>query len=91
MPSLRNPSSITNPWGVGGPSYMCVFNLGRFGNQNSGGTNGQCDGVLTYDWNSTSAGWAGAGDVVVTQAWFRDPGSVKTTHLSNALSFIAGP
>jgi Tol biopolymer transport system component len=88
---VHGPSSITTPWGIGGPSYLCVFNLGRFGHQNSGGAPGQCDGVLNVDWNATNAWWAQAGDVVVAQAWFRDPGSAKTTHLSNAISFIAGP
>jgi Tol biopolymer transport system component len=87
---IHGSDSITTPWGVNGPSYLCVFNQGRFGFQDSGGTSGQCDGVMTFDWNALAT-WPQAGQSIMAQAWFRDPPSQKGTHMSNAISFIAGP
>jgi Tol biopolymer transport system component len=87
---IHGSDSITTPWGINGPSYLCVFNQGRFGFQDAGGTSGQCDGVMTFDWNAL-ASWPQAGQSIMAQAWFRDPPSQKGTHLSNAISFIAGP
>lgn len=88
---VHSRGSKSTPWGVGGPSHLCVDVWGRFGTQTSGGTAGQCDGVLSADWNALRPGWARAGDPIFVQAWFRDPPSAKTTHLSNALSFVLMP
>jgi hypothetical protein len=85
-------------WG-GGPSFLCVKSpLQRMLPQNSGGTSGTCDGVLTSNWNAFVAATPialgapfSAGDRVHTQAWFRDPASATTTGLSNALSFVVCP
>ena len=87
---IHGSDSITTPWGINGPSYLCVFNQGRFGFQDSLGTAGQCDGVMTFDWNALET-WPQPGQTVMAQAWFRDPPSQKGTHMSNAISFIAGP
>jgi hypothetical protein len=64
----------------------------------SGGTNGACDGTLAEDWNAYIATHPGAlgqtfsgGEIVRAQAWFRDPGSAKTTALSNGLVFTVDP
>jgi hypothetical protein len=87
---IHGSDSITTPWGFNGPSYLCVFNQGRFGQQQSSGTLGQCDGVMAFDWNALES-WPQPGQTVMAQAWFRDPASQKGTHMSNAISFIAGP
>lgn len=93
---ISGPAAI--PWGVG-TSYMCVAAPNqRTGTQNSGGTNGACDGTLALDWNdyvATNPGVLGApfapGQIVEAQAWFRDPPAPKTTNLSNALEFSVCP
>jgi hypothetical protein len=66
--------------------------------QTSGGTLGACDGSLQEDWNSFEFNHAGAlgqpllaGELVWTQAWFRDPASAKTTALSDGLVFALAP
>jgi Tol biopolymer transport system component len=86
---VNGVASVTTPWGVGGPSYLCVGNSGRFGGQNSGGTAGQCDGILTVDWNAEGSAFS-LGSVGMVQAWFRDPASQKKTHLSDAIAFFVG-
>ena len=68
------------------------------GVQNSGGTLGACDGLMSIDWNAYIAGnplavgvpFAG-GETVYAQAWFRDPPAPKTTSLSDALQFMVQP
>jgi hypothetical protein len=86
------------PWGGSG-SFKCVLDpVQRTPQQNSNGTDGSCDGAMTLDFNDyifTTPGALGtpfsAGDTVWAQAWFRDPPSPKTTHLSNGLEFRVGP
>jgi hypothetical protein len=86
------------PWGPS-TSRLCVKPpTQRMGSQNSGGTSGACDGVLSTDWNSfvsSNPGALGApfsgGESVWAQGWFRDPPSPKTTNLSNALVFTVAP
>jgi len=87
------------PWGVGGSSFLCVKSpTQRLPAQNSGGTNGACDGGISADWLAFIAGNPGAlgapfsaGAVVDAQCWYRDPPAVKTTNLSNALEFTLTP
>jgi subtilisin-like proprotein convertase family protein len=92
----RNAST----WGIGGSSYLCVkAPTQRTPVQNSGGTNGSCNGSFSLDWN----GYVAAnplkaihqalvvGSVVDGQAWFRDPGSVKNTSLSDGLEWVVAP
>jgi hypothetical protein len=86
---------LQNPWG-GGSSFMCVAPPRvRTGTQSSGGTNGQCDGVLSLDFNAWMAANPGkappAGQQVWMQAWFRDPPAPATTNLSNGLTFAVCP
>jgi len=70
----------------------------RLPSQNSGGTLGQCNGVLSIDWNAFRASSLGAlgqpfavGQHVYAQGWFRDPPAPKTTNLSNGLEFLVQP
>ncbi len=65
--------------------------FGMFGMQSSGGTLGQCDGALTVDANAWWQGFGLAGRAAYLQAWFRDPGSTKGSHFSNALALLVGP
>lgn len=80
-------------------STMCVkAPTKRLNVANSGGTLGQCDGSIAVDWNdfqlanpgALGAPWT-AGEKVYVQGWFRDPGSCKTTILSNALELTYLP
>jgi hypothetical protein len=66
--------------------------------QNTGGTDGACDGTLSEDWLAFVAAHPGAlgapfaaGQTVNAQGWFRDPPAAKTTSLSNGLEFTVGP
>jgi streptogramin lyase len=91
--------AVAAPWGNGGTSWLCVQQpLQRTLAGDSGGTLGSCDGVLALDFRQ----WANshrfalgqpfvAGETVRVQAWFRDPGAVKTTSLSDALVFSFAP
>jgi hypothetical protein len=87
-----------NAWGPSS-SFLCVKSpTQRTPSQNSGGVLGSCSGSLALDWlafvaaNPTALGAPFAsGDVVQAQAWYRDPPSPKTTHLSNALEFTLVP
>jgi hypothetical protein len=96
---ISNAGFTPTPWGAGGTSYLCVkAPTQRTGVQNSGGTIGQCNGTLSLDWNAyiaanpTALGSPfSAGDQVFAQGWFRDPPAVKTTSLSNGLSFVLCP
>lgn len=82
-------------WALGSTSYLCIFYpVQRLGAVSSGGTAGQCNGVLSVDWNSWSASNSAAlgapflaGDTFCAQGWFRDPGMPKGTNLSNGLRF----
>ncbi len=86
-----------NPWG-NGTSYQCVVPpVKRTGLLVGTGTAFQCDGVFTLDFN---AYWTqkpnhnpGAGALVQTQLWYRDPfnTSNQTTSLSEAGEFAVCP
>jgi len=86
------------PWGSTG-SFLCVKPpVQRTVLLNSGGSVGQCDGAVQFDWLafvSATPGALGApfqvGDVVNTQVWYRDPPSSNGTQLSNALEFTLVP
>jgi len=90
---------IALPWAPGSSSFLCVKSpTQRMGSGSSGGTSGQCDGVLASDWNAymaTNLGALGqprsAGQTFDAQAWFRDPPAPKTTNLSNAYHFTLAP
>jgi hypothetical protein len=87
------------PWGVGNSSFLCVKPpVQRMGAQNSGGTNGSCNGALSVDWSAyvnTNPGALGnpfsAGQLVNAQAWFRDPPSAGTTNLTDGMEFTIAP
>lgn len=90
--------ALASPWG-GSSSYLCVgAPTQRTVSLNSGGLAGTCGGAFTLDWNQFVAANPGVlgtpfsgGETVHTQAWYRDPPSPKTTHLSNGLSFTVNP
>jgi hypothetical protein len=92
---LYGLASNAAPWGAGGTSYLCIAApQQRTGSMNSGGIDGHCDGTLSLDWNTWRAAHPAAlgnrfsaGEFVFAQGWFRDPGAVKGTNLSNALRF----
>lgn len=82
-----------------GSSFFCVRPpTQRTSSLVSGGNAGQCDGVLPLDWHAFQLANPGSigspfsvGDTVDVQAWFRDPGSCKTTFLSPAVELVYGP
>jgi Tol biopolymer transport system component len=86
------------PWGTSS-SFLCVKQpTQRTPPQNSGGALNACNGAFALDWNAFIAANPSAlgqpftaGQHVFAQAWFRDPPSPKTTHLSNALEFVVQP
>jgi hypothetical protein len=88
-----------SPWGLGGTSTLCVKPpTQRMTTQNTGGTLGACDGSLSIDFlaflaaNPSALGAPPtAGQPFNAQAWFRDPPAVKTTNLSDGLSFVLCP
>jgi hypothetical protein len=90
---------LATPWGAGGSSYSCVKPpQQRTGSANSGGTFGACDGQYLFDWNSFFAAHPGAlgtplqaGETFHVQAWWRDPGAVKSASLSDAIFFNICP
>jgi hypothetical protein len=90
---------LASPWSANSTSLLCVKSpLQRMSVLHSGGTPGQCDGVLSEDWNAYRAAHATAlgqpflrGETVWAQGWFRDPPGLKTTKLSNGLVFAVGP
>jgi len=87
-----------SPWGTSS-SFLCIkAPTQRTPPQQSGGTHGACDGLLSVDWSAYVAANPGAlgapfsvGDQVQAQAWFRDPPSPKTTMLSDAIEFEVCP
>ncbi|MCY3003707.1 MAG: hypothetical protein NTV21_18065 [Planctomycetota bacterium] len=93
---LSGPAA--QPWGTSS-SFLCVKSpTQRMDTQDSGGSVGLCDGSYSQDWNAFLAAHPSAlgsprqaGQAVHAQAWFRDPPSPKTTHLSNALEFFICP
>jgi hypothetical protein len=90
---------LAAPWGSGSSSFLCVKSpTQRMATQNTGGTDGACDGTLSEDWLAFVAAHPGAlgapfaaGQTVNAQGWFRDPPAAKTTSLSNGLEFTVGP
>ncbi|MCY3003082.1 MAG: hypothetical protein NTV21_14865 [Planctomycetota bacterium] len=94
---LSGPKSSL--WAPGSTSYLCVKSpTQRTVVQNSGGTAGACNGTLVLDFLDYIASHPAAigaplnaGQVVYTQAWFRDPAAPGTTNLSNALHFTLAP
>jgi hypothetical protein len=93
-------AALANPWAGGASSsFLCVkAPTQRTPAQQSGGTAGACDGTLSLDWNAYVANNPGAlgtpftpGQVVWSQAWYRDPPSPGTTSLSNGMRFTVGP
>ncbi|MCC7010986.1 MAG: hypothetical protein IT454_00375 [Planctomycetes bacterium] len=95
---LNNTGFTPQAWGPS-TSFLCVKPpTQRMSTLNSGGTAGQCDGAFALDWNAFVAAQPGAfgapfagGEHVFAQAWYRDPPSPKTTHLSDALEFVVCP
>jgi hypothetical protein len=89
---------VALPWGTSS-SFICVAQpYNRMGQQDSGGTDGGCDGVLqndVLDYLANNPGALGqpfqAGDQAWFQGWFRDPPSPKTTMLSNGLEVTFAP
>jgi Tol biopolymer transport system component len=95
---IDNTGFAPHTWGASS-SWLCVKSpLQRTPPQNSGGSFGQCDGVLSIDFNAFLAAHPSTlgqpfslGRAVFAQAWFRDPPSPKTTMLSDALAFFVEP
>jgi hypothetical protein len=94
------------PWG-NSTSWLCVKSPVQRMNppQNSGGVQGQCNGLFAADWNAYFASNPAkavnlglvAGTVVDAQAWYRDPAAgtgppgARGTALSDALEFLVLP
>jgi hypothetical protein len=83
----------TTPFG-----FLCIGPGGirRFASQNSGGTNGLCNGTLQVDFNLYFATQTGdpslvAGASVDLQAWYRDPVDPAGANLTNAGTFVMCP
>jgi hypothetical protein len=89
---------VAVPWGTG-TSFLCVkAPTQRILSQPTGGTAGQCDGMLQNDINGYFATHPVAlgqpifaGEVLNFQGWFRDPPAPKTTNLSNGLQITICP
>jgi hypothetical protein len=87
--SFAGPTSV--PWLTGSTSYLCVRSpVLRMPTQNSLGTAGSCNGVLSSDWNAYAIGHIPPmpGQGVWAQSWFRDPPSPATSNLSDGLFFV---
>src|SRR5882672_244407 len=91
--------AATTPWAANSTSLLCVKAPSqRMSVQNTGGTQGQCDGSFQLDWNAfvnthpAALGWgAQAGQRVWLQAWMRDVGAPKNSNLSDGLTFTLCP
>jgi len=91
--------SQASPWSATSTSFLCVKSpTQRSAAQNSGGTNGLCDGTLGLDWNAFQAANTGAlgnpwsaGAKAYVQGWFRDPPAPKTTNLTDAVELTYVP
>jgi hypothetical protein len=86
-------------WGPGSTSFKCIHApVERTPVQNSGGTQAQCDGVLTLDWNAyqtthpnaLGAPWT-VGSKVYLQGLYRDPLAAQATNLSDAIELTYEP
>lgn len=85
------------PWG-NGASFQCVVPpVARGGLLSGSGTAGACDGTFAQDlnarWTSRPSQNPGAGTMVQSQLWYRDPlnTSHRKTSLSDAIEFVVGP
>ena len=81
-----------------GSSLRCVGQPAKRGSLiDSGGTLGTCDGSFDYDlnadWNAKPAHNFGAGAIVDTQLWYRDPlnTSNQSTSFSDGIEFTVCP
>jgi hypothetical protein len=87
------------PWATGSSSLLCVkAPTQRTVTQSSGGTIGACDGQIGIDFLAFMAANPGAlgqplaaGQAFNAQTWYRDPPAVKTTNLSDGMSFTMCP
>ncbi len=90
---------LATPWSATSTSFLCVKTpTQRTLAQSTGGTNAQCNGALTLNWNafiSFNPSALGApfssGDTLWAQGWFRDPPAPKTTNLSDGLAVVFQP
>jgi hypothetical protein len=89
---VDNDAFAPLPWGSSS-SFLCVKSpIQRTGAQSTGGTINACNGAMQLDWSAFHAAnpsalgapWS-VGSQAFVQAWYRDPPSPKSTHLSNAL------
>jgi streptogramin lyase len=86
------------PWGASS-SFLCInAPTQRTGAQASGGTGNACNGVLALDVDAYLAAHPSAlgapfavGGKAWFQAWFRDPSSPQSSHLSNGLEVVFAP
>jgi subtilisin-like proprotein convertase family protein len=82
-----------SPWAQGSTSTLCVKSpLKRVTlPMNSGGSNGQCDGVYVADPVFMSAAIAAlpapSGTILCSQCWYRDPHAPKHTNLTNMVTY----
>lgn len=96
---LDNGGFSPLPWSPVSTSFFCVKSpVQRSFPQSSGGTNGQCDGQISLDWNAFHMLLPGAlgapfsvGDKVYAQGWYRDPPAPRTTNLSDAVELTHVP
>jgi hypothetical protein len=87
------------PWASGSTSFLCVKPpTQRTPVQNAGGTAGTCSGQIGLDFlaylaaNPSALGAPGTdGQAFHAQCWFRDPPAVKTTNLSDGLTWMLCP
>lgn len=94
-----NMGPVATPWGVGGPSYLCVKSpTQRTGQQATNGTANACDGTMSLDLlaylaaNPMALGNPfSAGQQCWVQGWFRDPPQPKTTSLTDGLEVTFQP
>jgi hypothetical protein len=82
-------------WAPGSTSTLCInAPVIRTSIQDSGGLVGGCAGLFALDFNAyigANPGGSGtpffAGQQLLAQGWYRDPGAAEQTNLSNALQF----
>jgi hypothetical protein len=90
---------LATPWASGSTSFLCVKPpTQRTQVQSAGGTSGACDGQIGLDFlaylaaNPSALGAPGtAGQAFHAQCWFRDPPAVKTTNLSDGVTWMLCP
>jgi subtilisin family serine protease len=97
---MRNGTFFYSTRGPAGSAFqgghLCVkFPVRRTGLQNSGGTDGTCDGSFVLDfnaWLATGQAFIPAGTLVYGQYWSRDSGSPPYfTNLTDAIVFQMQP